>query len=153
MQFQFDVLLNVRKALKQILDNASETQLNTIPKGFNNNIIWNIAHLVVSEQLLINKLSGLPVTVSDDLINAFKKGTKPTGNVSQQEIEVIKDLVISSIKKSEENYKTGLFKNYTEYTVSTTGNTLKTVEDALNFVLLHEGIHLGVVMALLKLVK
>lgn len=153
MQFQFDVLLNIRKALKQILDNASETQLNTIPKGFNNNIIWNIAHLVVSEQLLVNKLSGLPVTVSDDLINAFKKGTKPRGNVSQQEIEVIKDLVISSIKKSEENYKTGLFNNYTEYTVSTTGNTLKTVEDALNFVLLHEGIHLGVVMALLKLVK
>jgi len=31
-------------------------QLNKIPEGFNNNLIWNIAHCVVTQQLLCYKV-------------------------------------------------------------------------------------------------
>jgi hypothetical protein len=30
-------------------------QLNTIPEGYNNNLIWNIAHIIVVQQMLVYK--------------------------------------------------------------------------------------------------
>jgi hypothetical protein len=33
-------------------------QLNIVPDGFNNSIAWNIAHILVTQQLLHYKLSG-----------------------------------------------------------------------------------------------
>ena len=59
MDFTFQVLNNIRGIFKKIIENNSLKDLNKTPNGFNNNIIWNIGHVVVSEQLLAYKLSGL----------------------------------------------------------------------------------------------
>lgn len=40
-------------------DNYSLEQLNKIPAGFNNNLIWNIGHIIVAQQSLIYQLSNL----------------------------------------------------------------------------------------------
>ena len=59
MQKKFDDLLETRKFLLKIISSLSNEQLNKIPVPFKNNIAWNIAHLVVTQQLLCYKLSGL----------------------------------------------------------------------------------------------
>ena len=92
MNFIFEVFPNTRKALKKIIENHSLEDLNKIPKGFNNNIIWNIGHILVTEQLLVYKLSGLKPMVNDILINKYKKDSKPNGDVSQTEVDEIKKL-------------------------------------------------------------
>lgn len=153
MAFTFEVLKNTRAFFKTFIETNSLEDLNKVPKGFNNNIIWNIGHIVVTEQLLAYKLSGLPVMVSDGLVEAYKKGTKPQGDVGQDEVNEIAALLFSTIKRTEEDYNNKAFKNFTTYTVSTTGNTLHTIDEALQFVLFHEGIHLGYVMALLRAIK
>ena len=153
MQFTFDVLSNIRVFSKKYLENNSLEDLNKIPEGFNNNIIWNIGHIVVTQQLLAYKLSGLPMAVNDDLINKYRKDSKPGAFVSQEEVDEIKTLLLASAEKLEADYKSGIFKNYQEYTVSTTGNTLKNIDDALQFILFHEGMHLGYVLALVRAVK
>ncbi|WNH13829.1 DinB family protein [Thalassobellus suaedae] len=153
MQFTFDVLSNIRVFSKKYLENNSLEDLNKIPEGFNNNIIWNIGHIVVTQQLLAYKLSGLPMAVSDDLINKYRKDSKPEAFVSQAEVDEIKALLFSSVEQLVDDYKSGVFKNYQEYTVSTTGNTLKNIDDALQFILFHEGMHLGYVLALIRAVK
>ncbi len=153
MQFTFDVLSNIRVFSKKYLENNSLEDLNKIPEGFNNNIIWNIGHIVVTQQLLVYKLSGLPMDVGDDLINKYRKDTKPEGFVSQEEVDEIKALLFSSLEKLEADYKSGIFKNYQEYTVSTTGNTLTNIDDALQFMFFHEGMHLGYILALVRAVK
>ena len=153
MNFALKVLPKTRSFFKSIIEKTSIEDLNKIPKGFNNNIIWNIGHVVVTKQLLVYKLSGLPTMVSDELIDKYKKGTKPRGVVSQDEIDDIKNLLLSTIKKTEEDYKNEAFKNYQEYTVSTTGNTLLNVDDALDFVHFHEGMHFGYVLAQLRALK
>jgi hypothetical protein len=61
--------------------------------------------------------------------------------------------LFSTIKRTENDYENNVFKNFTAYTVSTTGNTLNTIDEALQFVLFHEGMHLGYVMALLRAIK
>ncbi|MWW24520.1 DinB family protein [Algibacter lectus] len=153
MQFTFDVLANIRAMAQKHIENNTLEDLNKIPEGFNNNIIWNIAHMVVTTQVLAYKLSGLPMVVSDEMIVKYKKDSKPEGDVTQAEVDEINGLLISTIKQLEADYKAGVFKNYTEYTVSTTGNTLRSIDDVLPFDLVHEGMHYGYILALSRAVK
>lgn len=153
MDFTFQVLKNTRTIFNKIIENNALEDLNKIPNGFNNNIIWNIGHVVVSEQLLAYRLSGLESMLSDEMINKYRKDTKPEGKVTQEEVKEIKVLLSSSLKKTESDYTNGVFKNYKAYTVSTTGNTLNNIDEALQFIAIHEGLHYGYVLALLKAIK
>ena len=149
MDWTFDVLLKNRTILKSFIESFSLEELNKIPQGFNNNIIWNIAHLIASQQVLIYKLSGLPTLISDDMIEMFRKGSKPQRDLTQKEVDEIKGLLFSTVEKTKEDYKIGVFKSYQSYTTST-NSTLTNVEDALSFNNFHEGIHLGYILALKK---
>ncbi len=153
MQLTFNVFKKTRGFFKAYLEKYSLEELNKIPDGFNNNIIWNIVHSVVTEQLLVYKLSGLKPNISEDLINAYKKGTKPEKEVTQEELETIKDLLFSTIEQTETDYKNKVFKTYNDYTLSTTGNTLTNVSEAIEFALFHEGLHYGYIMALERALK
>ena len=153
MTFTFEVLNNTRRFFKKYLENTSLDDLNKIPEGFNNNVIWNIGHIVVTEQLLAYKLSGLPLMVSESLVANYMKGTRPERAISQEEVNEIKELLFSTIERTQKDYKNNVFLNFKEYTVSTTGNTLTNIDEALQFILFHEGMHLGYVMALMRALK
>lgn len=153
MDFTFQVLSNTRGIFKKIIEDNTLQDLNKIPDGFNNNIIWNIAHILVTEQLLVYKLSGLESSLSDEMINSYRKDTKPNSDLSQEEVDEIKDLLLPILEKTKEDYYDNVFENYNAYTVSTTGNTLNNVDEALQFAAIHEGLHYGYVLALLKAIK
>ena len=153
MDFTFQTLNNTRSIFEKIIEKNTLEVLNKIPKGFNNNIIWNIGHIVVSEQLLVYKLSGLPSSLSDEMINKYRKDSKPESPLNQSEVDEIKGLLFSTIEKTKTDYNNNIFKTYNTYTVSTTGNTLTNVAEALQFVVIHEGLHYGYVLALLKAIK
>ncbi|MGZ0015845.1 DinB family protein [Yeosuana sp. AK3] len=153
MHFSLEVLTNTRIFFNKYLEKTSLEDLNKIPQGFNNNIIWNVGHIVVTQQLLAYKLSGLPMMVSETLISKYMKGTKPEGFVPQEEVDDIKKLLSVTIEQTKKDFNNNLFKNFHEYTVSTTGNILTNIEDAFQFILFHEGMHLGYVMALSRAVK
>jgi hypothetical protein len=151
MSSVFKVQKTIREILLKILDNHSLEQLNKIPEGFSNNLIWNIAHCISSQQVLVYKLSGLPTHVSDQFIDAYKKGTKPEGDVSQEEVDEIRMLLSSTILQTEKDYTNNVFNNYTTYMTSM-GFELTNVDDALSFVNYHEGIHTGIIMSIRKFV-
>ncbi len=140
-----------RNMISKILENHTLEQLNKIPEGFSNNLIWNIAHIVVTQQLLVYKLSGLPMIVSDEIIEKYKKGTKPEQDATQAEVDEIKSLLFTTIEKTKEDYNNGIFTNYQEYPTST-GFVLKSVDGAMAFNSFHEGLHIGILMSIRKLV-
>jgi RNA recognition motif-containing protein len=146
MDFAFDVTLKNRTLFKSFLENLTLDQLNTVPKGFNNNIFWNIAHTVATQQLLVYKLSGVPMLLEDAFVDRYRKGTKTEHKATQEEVDEVKDLLFSTIEKTQEDYAKKVFKTYNEYTVSTK-STLTNTEDAIAFNNFHEGIHLGYVLA------
>lgn len=141
----------IREILLKIVENHSLEQLNKIPQGFNNNIIWNVGHCVAAQQTLVYKLSGLPTMVSEEFIEKYRKGTKPEGDISQDEVNEIITFLLTTFEKTKKDFENGLFVTYNEYTTSM-GFTLSNVEDALNFNNYHEGIHTGIIMTLRKLV-
>lgn len=149
MNWTFDICLKNRNILDTFFDQFTLEELNRVPIGFNNNIIWNIAHVIITQQLLVYGNSKLKMSVSDELVARYKKGTRVEYNLSQQDVDEIRKLLFLTLNKTIVDYDEGLFKNYSEYTVSTK-STLTNVEEALEFNNFHEGIHLGYILALKK---
>lgn len=151
MEQTFEITRISRKIVLQFLENYSLEQLNKIPEGFKNNLIWNIAHVVVTQQLLVYKFSGLPMMVSDELVQQYIKGSKPEHIVTQIEVDEIKSLLAKTIDQTKEDYDNKMFKYYQEYPTST-GFVIKNVEDAMVFNNFHEGLHIGIMMSLRKFI-
>jgi len=149
MNFTRTITHKNRIILKRFLAETSLADLNKVPEGFSNNIIWNIAHILVTQQLLIYKLSGLPMHVSEEMVSKYRNKTKPEGDVTQNEVDEINDLLESLLLQTEKDIAADIFKTYTEYTVSL-GTTLTNVQEAIEFNNFHEGIHLGYILALRK---
>ena len=150
MDFTFDIALKTRILFYKTLENLTLDQLNTKPKGVNNTIFWNIKHVVITQQLLIYRLSELPVLVTETEIETYKKGTKSESKATIEDIELLKYQLFSTLEKTKEDYQKGLFKKYTEYTVSTK-SILTSINEALAFNNSHEGIHFGYILAMKKI--
>ena len=147
MDWSFDITLKTRAILYKFLEKFSLEQLNSVPKGYRNSIYWNIMHVVVTQQLLVYGLSNVQMLLDSEYIKAFRKGTKTEQDASQDDIEYLKSLLISTIEKTQSDYAAGIFTTFTSYTVSTK-STLTNVEEAIEFNNFHEGIHLGYIMAM-----
>lgn len=151
MDSVFAVQKNIRENLLKILDSHSLEQLNKIPEKFSNNLIWNIAHCIATQQALIYKLSGLPTKLPEEFIVKYRKGAKPEGDLSQQEVDEIRNLLFVTSEQIKEDFENKVFVNYQEYPTSV-GFTLHNIEEALSFNNFHEGIHIGIMMSIRKFV-
>ena len=149
MQVQFDILKATRRNYLKAIGGLSLETLNTIPKGFNNNIIWNVTHAVVTQQRLCYGLSGNKIRLPQGIIEAYQKGSKPTRPVTQVEVDQSIDWLKASIGWLEEDYEMGIFKDYKVYPTSY-GFTLSSIEEAITFNNVHEGMHLGWIGAIKK---
>jgi len=146
-------LLNItRKNFLHAISGLSIEQLNTIPAGFNNNIIWNFGHVIVTQQLLCYQMAGLELKVEPELTAKYRKGTKPESFISGEELQRLKDLAFPLLKELEQNYRNNEFTAYKPYETSY-GAELKSIEDAVEFVIVHEALHYGYVMALKHALK
>jgi len=151
MKIEFEILRKSRKLILEIIDGFSMEQLNKIPDGFNNSIAWNIVHLVVTQQLLCYSFSGLDMSVSDEMVALFRKGTAPQKVVSEEDFEAYKHLFVALPLQLERDYSMGIFKNYQEYTTSLNVK-IDDIDFAIGFNSYHEGIHLGVILGIAKLI-
>lgn len=142
----------VRISILNTISNLSAAQLNEVPAGFNNNIIWNIAHIVASQQGLTYFRSGLEMPVGDDYFKTYKSETKPEGPLSDHEIEKIKGLILTTIDQFQEDYNRRLFSNFQSFT-SRYGIEFNSIEEVIPFVTFHDGIHFGYVMALKRVIS
>ncbi|PIB38368.1 DinB family protein [Maribacter sp. 4G9] len=152
MNSQLALTLQNRRHLHQVLTQTPKKDLLKIPDGFRNNIWWNIAHVVVTQQILVYKFSALQMRVPEELVEKFMKGTTPDGTATDEEIKMVADFLISSIEWTKQDLEEGLFKEYKPYTTSA-GFHLETLGDAINFNLFHEGLHMATIMTQKRLLK
>ncbi|MFN7045384.1 MAG: DinB family protein [Flavobacterium sp.] len=149
MDATFRIWETSRGLYKNFLDNYSLEQLNTIPAGMSNNLIWNIGHVIVSQQKLVYALSGLPMHIPDSLFEKYQNGSRPDGKTTQAEVEEIKKLLSEMIEKTKSDFGAGVFKEFHPYQTKT-GFHLGTWKEAMEFNNYHEGIHLGIMMSIKK---
>jgi len=149
MKKEIERLKKTRIFLLDLIKDLTTEQLNEIPKGFNNNIIWNLGHLIASQQGLSYVRAGLKPIVEESLIRTYKAQTKPTSYISEEEIRTIKDVSISVLDRLEEDYNKQLFSAYEAFTTRY-DVPITTIDEAINFLLFHEGLHMGYIMAMKK---
>ena len=149
MQFQFDLLRQTRQNVQSIIDQYDLDALNHIPTGFNNNLIWNFGHIVITQQRLCYKLSGQPMLHSDELDAKYAKGSRPEQAVSQEELDLLRKISKEGIDQLSIDYQNERFKAFKTYPTSF-GIPLNTIEQAIAFNNVHEGLHLGSIMAIRK---
>ncbi len=147
MKKEIERLKKTRIFLLGLLKDLSPAQLNEIPAGYNNNIIWNLGHLIASQQGLCYLRSGLTPVVDEKIIQLYKSQTKPEAPVSEEEITRIRQVALTALDQLEEDYQKNKFSSYESFTTRY-DVTIKSIDDAIEFLLFHEGLHLGYIMAL-----
>ena len=151
METTFKIWETNRNIYAAFLEKYSLEQLNAIPMGFSNNLVWNLGHIIVIQQALVYRLSGLPMYISDALFETYRNGSKPTGISTQLEVDELKNLLFSLLEKTKEDYAAGKFVHYKEYTTGT-GFHLTSSKEAIEFNNYHEAMHLGFMMNIRKFI-
>lgn len=154
MKEVFKFIIDARKAFIKDIESLSLEELNEIPAGFNNNIIWNFGHIVVTTPVLCYVRTGILTDTSTvKYISAYAKGTKPTYFVTQEEVDDLKALAISTIETLEKDYNEGKLNNIIPFETSTYGALLESIEDVIITTAGHDNTHLGYVTAQKRIIN
>lgn len=149
LQSTFKSIISTRKSVAFILGRTPLELLNTIPNGQNNNIVWNAGHIIAVQQLLVNRKSGYQYTEDKLITQNFRPGTAPEGVYDQAIVDHLKERLLSNAIDMEKTFLDGLYGAYDPFTTRTKIE-LTSVEDAINFELMHSGLHLGYIMSYLN---
>lgn len=141
----------IRGFVLRLADDLSDEQLLAQPAGASNNILWNLGHLAVTQQLLHYKLSGLPMYLPDPVIDGFRKGSSPAdwNGAPPADAAQVREWLGELPERLAEDHAAGRFETYQEYPTST-GISLHSFEQAAAFNNFHEGIHVGMILRLRK---
>lgn len=154
MDKRIDKIKKMRQFVLEQIAGLTEEQLNKIPVGYKNNIIWNLTHLMATQQGVCYLRAAQPVIIPEKYFAPFLIYTKPERTIEGNEIEDIKRLFLITIDDLYADYNKKIFNNYTASpnVLKVYGIELSSVEDGLEFLLYHEGYHTSSILYLKKLV-
>ncbi len=152
MELQFRNNRITRERILGSIEGLTFDQLTKTPEGYNNNVLWNFCHVAVTQHLLCFKLAGRDPIIPATLIEVYRKGTGSADiKTPIEDFEYFKSNYFKLIDLTEEEYKAGKLNEFNEYPTSY-GVVLNNIEAAICFNNIHEGLHLGYVMAQKKLI-
>jgi len=151
MKSQIETIRKTRSFLLEQIKNLSNEQLNQVAEGFNNNIIWNLGHMIAAQQGMCYKRAGVPAMIKEDFWERFRTGSRPEGLLSDDEITQIRELLMTTLDKVQTDYDKNIFGNYTAWS-NRYGVEIASIDDAIEFLPYHEGLHAGTILAIKRLV-
>jgi hypothetical protein len=131
----------------------SGNEILTVPRGSNNNILWNIGHVITDQCNMIYKPCGLSSPLPASYNAHFDPGTSPADWGSIPEIKDIEEVMSAGadmVTRIENDYAAGRFQSYAPMALDD-GITLENFEAALSHCNLHEAMHIGAIGALRRL--
>jgi len=138
-----------RRYIVSVIRHMTTEQLNLVPRGFSNSIIWNIGHMTASLLEMFYLMTGHGITVEEKYHTGFRIGTHPFW-VDQDEVIKIKHLYLESVGQLDQDYYSGFFEEY-EASVRMDQSMLS-LTDLSNHFLFHEGLHFNNIMTLRRII-
>ena len=143
----------IRTSIVAAVEGLSARQLHAMPTGFDNNVAWNLGHILVVQQRLLYGTSGLPLSVSEEMIPLYLPNTSPADWETEPDAEALVPMLMAQQEQLEADYENGLFstRQFKEFRTRS-GLTLNDIDSALVFNTYHEAQHFGFIQALINLV-
>ncbi|MBB4081054.1 hypothetical protein GGR28_003701 [Lewinella aquimaris] len=147
----FTLHQQTRRNIHALMESMEPEQLNRIPGGLNNNLVWNAGHVIATHELLIYALGGHHTPSGKEFINRYRKGSRPAQPVTAEEIAYIKTELTEGGRRLQEAFGSLDWAGFTSYTTSF-GISITSVGEAITFNNMHEAMHLGTMLTLRRLV-
>ncbi|MEO6521790.1 MAG: DinB family protein [Mucilaginibacter sp.] len=138
-----DKLEEERKLLLERTKDLTVDQYNIIPPGFNNNIIWNMGHILVVSESLLYENSPYKRPEHEFMISSFQRGSTPDEIIEEDDILLIRH----SLQQTAQFYKrcTGMNRPGDE--------SVSVSNEVMQFLLFHENMHYRTIARLLEIVR
>lgn len=146
----FKTLNTTRFHMLRELEGLTQTDFLTIPEQRDDNILWNIGHLLCSLSRLTYVFSGYPLPIPESYLTTFGKNTTATAWDSDPDVDEVLDRFKAMPEKIAEDYRQGHFSEYKTLELAP-GHTVESVEEAVAFHCFHEGLHIGMVISIKEL--
>jgi hypothetical protein len=144
---------HVRSSILSAVEGLSAKQLHAMPAEFDNNIAWNVGHLLVVQQRLLYRPCGLPISLSEAMIPLYLPNTSPADWETEPDAEELVEMLMPQQEQLEADYADGRFSEngFSKFTTGS-GITLSDIDGALVFNTYHESQHYGFIQALINIV-
>lgn len=149
----FHITRKNREAVANLCNTLSLEKLNAIPTGFNNNILWNVGHMVAIQQLIVYGLSQTPFRTDQWIIDTFKNKTKPERIYEQSDLEKVLNALLETVTTMEADFNQNAFGVQTPFISKSLNTSFDTMEAVISFNMFHEGLHTGVIQKYIQLLK
>ena len=151
IDYEMTLLRQTRANIAGIIKSLPLEKLTEIPRGFRNHLFWNAAHVLATQQLLCYKMAGMPLSLDQLFIDRYRKGSVPQPGDVTADLQVFEANAQTLVDRLESDYAAGRFGDFKSYPTSY-GVTLNSVDDAIRFNNVHEGVHLGYMLAMRRLI-
>ena len=153
MKRRHEVLFNqietYRSYILGVIENVTEEEAEVIPKGFNNNIRWNLGHIYLDQYLWIQAVTKEKAGVPEQFQSWFGYGTSPANFTSDTPpLEELKTLLKEQPAQIKAQYGERLEEEFPP-----TEMGMHTIEQVLVRTIFHEGMHLQTILDLKKCMK
>lgn len=143
-----------RRAVLDIFSQATTEQLDAIPENYNNNIRWNVGHLLVVADWALHHTDRYEHEIPKHYGSFFQPGTSPknwSGDVpSQKELSNLLREQHDAMKELTEKHD--LFEPIAR-PLELKGTTFATIDELIGFLTYHEGLHYQTLKLLMRLTK
>jgi uncharacterized damage-inducible protein DinB len=145
-QVLFKQIETYRSEVLSVVENVSSKEAEIIPKGFNNNIRWNLGHIYLDQLLWIQTVTKEKANVPEPFNSWFGFGTSPKDFTKYTpSFEELKTLLKQQPAQIKQNYG-----NRLEEEFPPTEMGMHIIEQVLIRTIFHEGMHLQAIMNLKK---
>ncbi|KJR47211.1 hypothetical protein UF75_2428 [Desulfosporosinus sp. I2] len=150
-EFLFSQLKVIRNNTLNAVKEVSESQADSIPEGFNNNIRWNLGHVYVVQELFAFAFIPEPMQIPDKFTELFGRDSKPSEwKVQPPTMLELTRLLEDQTNRIQATLENRLAENVAKPYNMPSGLTLKTIGEFLTFGMYHEGMHVQTIKMLKK---
>ncbi|MFP7334311.1 DinB family protein [Shouchella clausii] len=145
----FEQLNTYRGELLNMVEDVTEEEAEIVPRGFNNNIRWNLGHVILDQYLWIRVLTKEDMPVSLAFNQWFGYGTDPSHFTDETpSLAELISLLREQPRLIEQDYRDRLEEEFPP-----TDMGMHTIEQVLVRTIFHEGLHMGAIIAIKRQIK
>ncbi|PAE98134.1 DinB family protein [Shouchella clausii] len=145
----FEQLNTYRGELLNMVEDVTEEEAEIVPRGLNNNIRWNLGHVILDQYLWIRVLTKEDMPISLAFNQWFGYGTDPSHFTDETpSLAELISLLREQPRLIEQNYRDRLEEEFPP-----TDMGMHTIEQVLVRTIFHEGLHMGAIVAIKRQIK